>query len=107
MNIPFHKSLSARIAKRAKELDMAPSAYVRECILTELTKSQRSTVTSGKDTPAMNGAKKDYGCGKGYRWVGPREILFPTDEFRHREIWVPTVWAGSHADKSRTYRRKV
>lgn len=107
MNIPFPKSIAARIAKRAKALDMAPSAYVRQCILTELTKDQRSTVTSGKDTPAMNGAKKDHGCGEGYRWVCPMEILISGDEYKYGRKWKTTTREGEIAMCFRYYRRKV
>ncbi len=53
MNIQFSKSLQSRIAKRANDLDMTPSVYVKQCVLSELNKSYFSTLTAGKDTPAL------------------------------------------------------
>jgi hypothetical protein len=101
------EKLAQRAHERAKALQMSTPAYVRQCVLTELTKSQRSTVTSGEDAPAMNGAKKDYGCGKGYRWVGPTETLRFTDEVQNDGVWRFATGIGFPAGTSRLYRRKV
>ena len=101
------EKLAARAHERAKALQMSTSAYVKQCVEGELTKSQLSTVTSGKDTPALNGAKKDYGCGEGYRWVGPREPLQPEDEFRLMGKWERICTPGLCSEESRWARRKV
>lgn len=108
MTLHLPKHLQARITKRCRDLDMSPVAYVKQCILSELTKSQRSTVTAGKDTPALSKAKKDYGCGKGYRWVGPWEVVADGDEFLFRGEWVQTLMPGEKCPETpTTYRRKL
>jgi len=101
------EKLAARAHERAKALQMSTSAYVKQCVEGELTKSQRSTVTSRKDTPAMNVAKQDYGCGEGYRWVGPNEVLMEGDERKVGLGWSKTKGVGCIVERSRYYRRKV
>lgn len=107
MNFPFPKGLQSRITKRAAALDMTPIAYVRQCVESELGKARLGTLTAGKDTPAMNGVKKDFGCGVGYRWVGPNEILVRTDEYMDDGEWHQTRAFGALAQNPRHYRRKV
>ena len=108
MNLPFPKGLRDRITKRATALDMTPIAYVKRCVESELGKARLGTLTAGKDTPSMNGVKNDFGCGVGYRWVSPGEVIISTDEYRHRGEWVlVTISVGCICETSRFLRRKV
>lgn len=107
MHLHFPKGLQSRITKRAAALDMTPIAYVRQCVESELGKARLGTLTAGKDTPSMNGVKKDFGCGVGYRWVGHSEVLKQGDEFKVGSVWLKTNAAGEMPVKSRTYRREV
>lgn len=107
MNLLFPKGLQSRITKRAAALEMTPIAYVRQCVESELGKARLGTLTAGKDTPALNGVKKDFGCGAGYRWVGHSEVLKQGDQYNGGSGWIETAGVGYVSERSRYYRRKV